>query len=176
MEEGRHMEDKHTELIGGADGPTAVFFIDKPQKMTISQRMQSWVYRRRRRIAQKRIRPGAHSLEEVGEYIKSRYGFEEVDRSYPGYTVEYEQMRAEYPDSAIDFHKYAKRGKKSTDSMNIMIERNHGELGGDASGSKAYIRKWRKIYKDIYRYYGVSEDDILNNTQRYKTLVTTLSL
>ena len=60
--------------------------------------------------------------------------------------------------------------------MDIAIERNHAYIGGGASGSKAYIRKWNKIYKDAYLFYGVSAEDIRTESQRYKDLVQQLSM
>ena len=216
-------EVKHTEIIGGADGPTSIFFVDKSQKLSLSQRVQQFLNKTRRHYIEKKIVPGVHTIEEVEEYLKNRHGFIEVDKTDPCFIAEYEQMRTTSlfehrpdlvegqvidfdPDSSddqeeiirqleekinkereiaesiprevfdIDYHKYVKTGKDINESMHIDIERNYGYFAGGAGGSKTFIRKWRKIYKEIYMYYGVSEDDIRNKTQRYKNLVVELSL
>lgn len=216
------MGEKHTEIIGGADGPTTVFFANREQKPTLTQRIRRSINKAKRHFVEKRIVPGAHSFEEVEKYLKSKYGFEEIDASDAGFIEEYEEMRTSFlfryrPDLVegcetdidisasddkeeiysrikekiekersiaaslpkdvfdIDFHKYVKNGKDVNESMHVLIERKYGYLAGGAQGSKAFLRKWNRIYKDIYRYYGVSEDDIRNRTGRYKDLVIAIS-
>lgn len=221
MEEQKEYEDP--EIIGGADGPTTIFFADKTHKPTFQQRIQRFISRTKRHFIEKKIVPGTHTIEELEEYLKSRYGFVEVDRTDSAFIEEYEQMRTSFlfehrpdlvegqeidfdldpsEDSAmimrklqeksdkereiaesiprevfdIDYHRYIKTGKDINDSMDFTIERNYAYFGGGAQGSNGYIRKWRKIYKDVYRYYGVSEEDIRNRTKRYKDLVLELSM
>lgn len=221
MEEQTEYEDLG--IIGGADGPTAIFFADKTHKPTLSQKVQRFINRTKRHFIEKRIAPGAHTIEEVEEYLKNRYGFVEVDRTAPGFVEEYEQMRISSlfehrPDLVegqeidfdidpsesqeeilrklqeksdkereiaesiprevfdIDYHRYIKTGKDINDSMDFTVERNYAYFGGGAQGSNSYIRKWRKIYKDVYRYYGVSEEDIKYRTQRYKDMIFELSM
>ena len=43
------------------------------------------------------------------------------------------------------------------------------------SGNKKVMKQFEKISKDLYIYYGVSEDDIKKKTERYLSLVTALS-
>lgn len=221
MEEQTEFEDAG--IIGGADCPTAIFFADKTHKPTFQQRIQRFINRTKRHFIEKKIVPGTHTIEEVEEYLKSRYGFVEADRTDSLFIEEYEQMRTSFlfehrpdlvegqeidfkPDPSmeqdeivrqlqekiekereiaesiprevfdIDYHRYIKTGKNINDSMDIIIERNYAYFGGGAQGSNGYIRKWRRIYKDVYRYYGVSEEDIRNRTKRYKDLVLELSM
>ena len=217
------MEVENIGIIGGADGPTAIFFADKTHNPTLTQRIQRFINKTKRHFIEKGIVPGTHTIEEVEEYLKSRYGFVEADRTAPDFIVQYEQMRTSSlfehrPDLVegqeidfdidpsedhevilrklrektdkereiaasipreifdIDYHEYIKTGKDINDSMSIIIERNYAYFGGGAQGSKLSIRKWNKIFKDVYRYYGVSEEDIKNKTERYKDLVFELSL
>ena len=210
------------EVIGGADGPTSIFICDKSKKPTLPQRLRSYFYKTKRHLVEIRIKPGAHSLDEVEKYIKSRYGFVEVGRTESDYITEYEETRTAFlfryrPDLVqgydekfdfdvkenveeiiarldakikkekeiadsisrevfdIDFHKYVKSEKNIDDSMHILIEKNYGYLGGGAQGSRKYMKEFGRISKDIYKYYGVSEEDIRNKTERYKNLVTELS-
>ncbi|MGN0350911.1 MAG: hypothetical protein ACI4ES_04595 [Roseburia sp.] len=76
----------------------------------------------------------------------------------------------------IDFHKYKKVFDNINDRMDIIIEKKYGYIGGGASGNKKLVKKYNCIYKDVCRYYGVTEDDIKNKSERYKDLVRTLSL
>lgn len=74
----------------------------------------------------------------------------------------------------IDLHKYIRRGTEQ-DDMHLDIERNSAYIGGGAAGSKRCVRTWNRIYKDLYRYYGVSEEDIRTKSPRYRTLLKELS-
>ncbi len=76
----------------------------------------------------------------------------------------------------IDFHKFKKVFADINDHMDISIEKNYAYIGGGACGSKKLIRQYERIYKDVYRYYGVTEEDIKNKSKRYQDLVRTLSL
>ncbi len=71
----------------------------------------------------------------------------------------------------IDFHKFQKNFTDINDNVHIIIEKNHSYIGGGASGSKRVIKKFRRIYKDVYRYYGVTQEDINNKSQRYTDVV-----
>ena len=48
-------------------------------------------------------------------------------------------------------------------------------FGISYSGNKSVIKRFKKIARDLYCYYGVSEEDIKNRTKRYSSLVTELS-
>ena len=84
------------EVIGGADGPTSIFICDKSKKPTLPQRLRSYFYKTKRHLVEIRIKPGAHSLDEVEKYIKSRYGFVEVGRTESDYITEYEETRTAF--------------------------------------------------------------------------------
>lgn len=58
--------------------------------------------------------------------------------------------------------------------MDLQLEARFGYIGGGASGK--FIPKFRKIEKDVYKYYSVSEDDITNNTERYQDSLRTLAM
>jgi hypothetical protein len=47
-------------------------------------------------------------------------------------------------------------------------------LGGSFSGDKKSMRQLKKLFKNIYLYYGVTDEDIRDETERYKSLLTTL--
>lgn len=73
----------------------------------------------------------------------------------------------------LDFHIY----KISADTGNIefSMERRWGLISCSYSGKKEDMKKLNAIYKDVYLYYGVSEEDIRNQTERYQELVNVLA-
>lgn len=73
----------------------------------------------------------------------------------------------------IDFYKYVKT--EGDVGMHVVIEKKFEYIGGGASGSKEAVREYHKIFKDIYRYYGVTQEDIDHKTKRYETLVRELA-
>ncbi len=76
----------------------------------------------------------------------------------------------------IDFHKFKRVFADVNAHMAIVIEKKYAYIGGGASGSKKLIKQYNRIYKDLYRYYGVTEKDVRNKSERYKDLVRTLSM
>ena len=59
----------------------------------------------------------------------------------------------------IDFHKFKKSFDDINDTMHIAIEKKYAYIGGGASGNKKVVKCFRRIYKDVYRYYGVTKED-----------------
>ena len=85
------------------------------------------------------------------------------------------EMIAEMPDSIIpmDFHLYKIRS--DDDFLEMEIDYTWNIFGMSYSGNKAVMKKFKKIARDLYSYYGVTEEDIINKTERYSSLVTSLS-
>lgn len=75
----------------------------------------------------------------------------------------------------IDFHKFQKAFADINDNMHIVIEKKYAYIGGGASGSKKVMKRFHKIYKDVYSYYGVTKEDKISKSERYKDVVRTLS-
>ena len=75
----------------------------------------------------------------------------------------------------IDFHKFIKNMDDSDDEMHIIIEKKYAYIGGGFSGSKKLIKKFGRIQKDIFRYYGVTQEDIATKSDRYRDVVRALS-
>lgn len=69
----------------------------------------------------------------------------------------------------MDYHLFV-LDKGEAGSMQVETEMNRGLIAMQYSG-----RGFDPILKDIYLYYGVSEEDILNKTERYQNLVSTLA-
>lgn len=75
----------------------------------------------------------------------------------------------------IDFHKFKKSFDDINDNMNLVIEKKYAYIGGGADGNKKVIKSFQRIYKDVYRYYGVTKEDKISKSERYKDVVRALS-
>ena len=75
----------------------------------------------------------------------------------------------------IDFHKFRMPFDDKNDNMHITIEKKYAYIGGGVSGNKKIMKKFRRIYKDVYRYYGVTSEDIRNKSKRYEDVVRALT-
>lgn len=73
----------------------------------------------------------------------------------------------------IDIHKYIKEYADINESLNIVIETKYGYIGGGAGGDKA-VKDLDEIMIQLHKYYGVTQEDIDNQTERYKNLIRTL--
>ena len=102
-----------------------------------------------------------HSEEEIREFMEQIEARKEIAK----------KVRKENFD--IDFHKFEK--KMGDNEMHIIIEKKYEHIGGGASGKKT-IKEFHKIFKDIYRYYGVTQEDIDQKTKRYETLIRRLAV
>lgn len=212
------MKKSSVSIIGGADGPTSVFVAGRTGKIPFKVKIKRKIYQHKRKRVIRKIKPGAHSLEEVVDYITKVYGATEVPETAHRYMEqrkclkesliienrpellgdmqeihrpeEYNedtikelhqqlQRRSEFianiPDEhmPMDFHMYEIRWYRG--KMSLDIDFKWDILGCSYSGSKQDMKQLRKISREIYTYYGVSEDDIRNNTKRYSSLITTLS-
>ena len=85
------------------------------------------------------------------------------------------EMIAEMPDDIIpmNFHLYEIR--IGDDVLEMEIDYIWNIFGISYSGNRKVMKKFEKISKDLYLYYGVSEDDIKKRTERYSSLVAALS-
>ena len=94
--------------------------------------------------------------------------FEKLDRR--------KEKVSEIPDHCMpmDFHIYTIDIPKAG-QIQFEVEKNWSILSGGYSGDKKGIKKLSKIAKDIYLYYGFSEEDKKNRTERFQSLVTLLT-
>ena len=85
------------------------------------------------------------------------------------------EMIAEMPDDIIpmNFHLYEIR--IGDDVLEMEIDYIWNIFGISYSGDRKSMKQFEKISKDLYIYYGVSEDDIKKRTERYSSLVVALS-
>ena len=73
----------------------------------------------------------------------------------------------------MDFHIY-EIAWPGNGWMQIGVENVWQMLDGSYSGDKKIIRQLKKLFKKIYLYYGVTAEDIKNETERYTSLLTVL--
>ena len=71
----------------------------------------------------------------------------------------------------MDFHLYRIKVPDAGE-MRFSIETIWKVFGGSYSGSKKGMKELHRISKDIYLYYGVTEEDIREKSHRYSALVT----
>lgn len=206
-------------IIGGSDGPTSVFLVGSKKK-TLKQRVQKRLFALKKKWVSLGVKPNAHTMDEVIDYVKEKYGFVESAKDSHEYVSQHDSMKTsfmmqyapellgeyavppelksrdaeglrefqeqyeirkrkalEVPEEKfpLDFHILEKT--ENGNNMHLYMESRFGYIGGGFSGSgKGGKSGFGKIYKDVYRYYGVTEDDIANETKRYKDLITTLAM
>lgn len=74
----------------------------------------------------------------------------------------------------IDFHKFIK--KEGDNEAHFIIEKSRNYIGGGASGNATTVRRHNHEFKLVYRYYGVSQEDIDKKTERFEEVVRVLAI
>lgn len=205
-------------IIGGSDGPTSIFIAGRTQKRPLKVRIRNLIYKFRRKVIEKKVVAGEHTLDELVQYAKNRYNLIETDPSEKKYIEQRKDLKEslilrykpeilgemkditkpdisneksireyfakiearreiidEMSDNVIpmNFHLYEIR--IGDDSLEMEIDFIWNIFGISYSGNKKAVKWFQKISKDLYIYYGVSEADIKEKTERYLSLVTALS-
>ena len=75
----------------------------------------------------------------------------------------------------IDVHKFQISFEDINDNMYIIVEKRFAYIGGGVSGDKKVMRRFQRIFKDVYRYYGVTAEDIENKSKRYEQVIRALT-
>lgn len=114
-------------------------------------------------------------LGEMKDIPKPDISNEESVRQYLDKIKARSEIIAEMPDDIIpmNFHLYEIR--IGDDVLEMEIDYIWNIFGISYSGNRKAIKQFEKISKDLYLYYGVSEDDIKKRTERYSSLVAALS-
>ena len=88
---------------------------------------------------------------------------------------ERDRRAEEIPDDVfpMDFHIYELKCP-GNGMLQLGVETVWQMLDGGCSGNKKIMKQLRKLLKKIYLYYGVTDEDIKNETERYKSLLTVL--
>ncbi len=147
-------------IIGSADGPTSVFVADKRRKKPIKVRIRNYIYQHKRKRAASKIVAGTHTLEEMLEYAINTYGATKMN----------------YNPGKLPANSRVYEIKSGSDCLNIEIDDTRETFGVSFSGNNKTMKYFQTIAKDLYIYYGVSENDIRKRTERYLFLLGVLSL
>lgn len=81
------------------------------------------------------------------------------------------------PAEKFDIDLCVLKKKKGNFQARLIFEKRYGYIGASASGrSDREMRRHRREYRDLYRYYGVAQSDIDNKTKRYEDVLRTLAM
>lgn len=172
-------------IIGGADGPTSIFMAGRTGKLPLKIRIKNRIYKRKSKKAQKRIVAGAHTLEEVIAYAGEKYHLTEVTDTQRKYVEQRKclkesliskhkpELLGDLKEMPMDFHIYEIESGQAR--LEMEIDYRWKIFGISYSGSKKEMKHFKGIARDLYLYYGVSEEDIKNKTERYHSLLAILS-
>lgn len=147
-------------IIGGADGPTSVFISNNKMNRSIKQRLKKYIRHCKRKKAAKEIVAGTHTIEELVQYAKSTYG-----------AVEANHKLGELPAISCIYEIKIENGY-----LDIEIDDTRETFGVSYSGKQRAMKYFRAVVKDLYLYYGVSEEDMRHQTERYLALLNILSM
>ena len=119
-----------------------------------------------------------HRPDLLGEMVDLKPPVEEDVKALKAFweqVQEREKMAAEIADDIfpVDFHIYAIKCPENF-MMQIGVETVWQVIDGSFSGDKKTMKQLRKLFKKIYLYYGVTAEDIKNETERYKSLLGVL--
>jgi len=141
-------------IIGGADGPTSVFVAGRIKRIPFKHRVKNRIYKWKSKRAAKQIFASPRSLAEVIAYAVNKYDARKVEEA--------------------DFHLYEINFEDGRLEMEVDYRRN--ALGISYSGKKKAVKRMQEIARDLYLYYGVSEEDICEKSERYHSLLAMLSM
>jgi len=100
----------------------------------------------------------------VVSYAVEKYGAVETETPRKMYELQ----------KNMDFHIY--EINMGDGRVEIEVNYDKGVFGISYSGSKKTIKQMKEIAKDLYLYYGVSEEDIRNKSEKYHALLAILSI
>ena len=144
------------------DGPTSAY-VKRNRKTSFAYKFKKMLYERKKAEVEKSISfNDNHAIEEVCQYVQEQWGFKEADRNSAEHDI----------NSEINLFLYVREDNDA--HMDIEIETTTGYITGGVTGKKSSIKEFNKILRDVFIYYGVMQDDIIEQTKRYKNLVSIL--
>lgn len=119
-----------------------------------------------------------HAPELLGEHRKRpqlKGQSEEEIREFMDAVEAQKQVALQVPkeDFDIDFRMFKK--KLGDGEQHILIEKRYAYIGGGASGNTKTVNQFKKVYRAVHRYYGVTKEDIKNKTRRYEDYLKQLA-
>lgn len=121
------------------------------------------------------IRKKPELIADMKEICKPDINDEKSIKDFLSEMQERSEAIRKIPDNQIrmDFHLYTIYSEQG--SLKMEIDYIWNDFGISYSGNKKDMKRFKKIAKDLYQYYGVDEQDIRNKTDRYKALLAVLS-
>ena len=112
-----------------------------------------------------------HASELLGEYRKRPQlagESEEEIREFMDAVEAQKQVALKVPkeDFDIDFRMFKK--KLGDGEQHVLIEKHYGYIGGGASGNTKTVKQFKKVFRAVHCYYGVTKEDIEKKTRRYE--------
>ena len=136
------------------DGPTSAY-VKRNRKTSFAYKFKKMLYERKKAEVEKSISfDDNHAIEEVCQY-----------------KFMYKQIKHDI-NSEINLFLYVREDNDA--HMDIEIETTTGYIAGGVTGKKSSIKEFNRILRDVFIYYGVMQDDIIEKTKRYKNLVSIL--
>lgn len=154
-------------IIGGADGPTSVFIAGKSGKKPLKVRVKRFFYTHKRKWVEKRIVPGAHTLQEVVAYAIEKYQAVETTCTL---------SETGFGDAGMTAAMQTYEIKTEQGSLQLEVNWEQKFFGVSYSSVTKEKKYFTGIMKDLYCYYGVTEEDIRKKSERYRVLATILSV
>ena len=153
------------------DGPTSAY-VKRNRKTSFAYKFKKMLYERKKAEVEKSISfDDNHAIEEVCQYVQEQWGFKEADRNSAEYKFMYKQIKHDI-NREINLFLYVREDNDA--HMDIEIETTTGYIAGGVTGKKSSIKEFNRILRDVFIYYGVMQDDIIEKTKRYKNLVSIL--
>ena len=116
-----------------------------------------------------------HLLGEQSERPQLKGQTEEEIREFMDAVEARKQLAMQVPKEAFDIEFHMFKKKMGDSEYHVLIEKRYGYIGGGASGSTKTVKQFNNVYKAIYRYYGVSEEDIRTKSKRYEDYLRQLA-
>ena len=153
------------------DGPTSAY-VKRKRRTGLADKFKKMLYEKKKAEVEKSISfNDNHAIEEVCQYVQEQWGFKEADRNSAEYKFMYKQVKQDMKND-INLFLYVREDNDT--HMDIEIEANTGYITGGVTGKKSAIKEFNRIMRDVFIYYGVMQDDIIEKTERYKNLVSIL--
>ena len=144
-----------------------------------------------RKSIARRIRPNPHSLKQVTAFIKKEYSAAEMSMD----SWQYRDNRASLREGLMMFRQIEQRSEAVSripeeqfpmdfhiyeiyiegGRMEIEIDYRWDVLGISYSGNRKAMRKLKAMGRRIQLYYGVTKEDIQEESKRYSSLLTALA-
>lgn len=122
-------------------------------------------------------KPDTSDEDGVREYLRNVRARSELIAAMPDDIIPMDYHLYELKNEVKNEVKYESGYESGIDGGNIEIGIDYiwRIMGISYSGDRKARKRFEKISRDLYVFYGVSEEDIQNKTERYSALVTALS-